>query len=517
MYQDVKQWREIRDRVLVDKCSKRQVVRDAGVSWGTLEKMLAYPFPPKHKREASVYSQTPAHRTRKYASDQEHTWHEVLDLLATANRDDTQTIIAAIASINPWQATSHDLTTLRTKLRNIGFGSKTTCHCCSRDWEPHQWMLRVMQKAESLSTIRDAVGDAYGLDILVEKARNGTLKERNRAFAVLTRLRHISLRVTERFLHSGSNAILKHWKTYSQDGVQRLFQRYRTLRPRKAEVEEIKQAVFSMLHSPPSAFNINRTTWTMKDLKTCLATKGIVLTRDTLREITGAAGYTWRKAKIVLTSNDPEYREKLEKIQKILSNLGKDERLFSIDEFGPFAVKMKGGRRLVGPGEYPSVPQFQKSKGCLILTGALELSQNQVTHFYSKKKNTEEMIRLLYVLLKQYKGCGKLYLSWDAASWHASNLLNETVDKLNSQSYRAEHGTPLVELAPLPASAQFLNVIESVFSGMARAIIHNSDYSSVEEAMAAIDRYFAERNEHFRQHPKRAGKKIWGKELVLQR
>jgi hypothetical protein len=57
-------------------------------------------------------------------------------------------------------------------------------------------------------------------------------------------------------------------------------------------------------------------------------------------------------------------------------------------------------------------------------------------------------------------------------------------------------------------------VIESAFSGMARAIIHNSDYQSADEAKAAIDRYFAERNEHFRQHPHRAGRKIWGKERV---
>jgi hypothetical protein len=32
------------------------------------------------------------------------------------------------------------------------------------------------------------------------------------------------------------------------------------------------------------------------------------------------------------------------------------ERVFSIDEFGPFAVKQQGGRRLVGPGEDTTVP-----------------------------------------------------------------------------------------------------------------------------------------------------------------
>jgi hypothetical protein len=49
---------------------------------------------------------------------------------------------------------------------------------------------------------------------------------------------------------------------------------------------------------------------------------------------------------------------------------------------------------------------------------------------------------------------------------------------------------------------------------MARAIIHNSDYASPQAAQKAIDRYFAERNDHFRRHPRRAGNRIWGKERV---
>ncbi len=47
---------------------------------------------------------------------------------------------------------------------------------------------------------------------------------------------------------------------------------------------------------------------------------------------------------------------------------------------------------------------------------------------------------------------------------------------------------------------------------MARAIIHNSDYKTLDDAKAAVDRYFADRTAHFAQHPRRAGAKIWGKE-----
>jgi hypothetical protein len=148
----------------------------------------------------------------------------------------------------------------------------------------------------------------------------------------------------------------------------------------------------------------------------------------------------------------------------------------------------------------------------MILTAALELSRNQVSHFYSRKKNTDEMIKMADLLRCQYRACSTIYLSWDAASWHMSKKLVAHLERINHQA--TVDGFPVLKLAPLPAGAQFLNVIESVFSGMARAIIHNSDYPSVEVARDAIDRYFDQRNEHFFKQPKRAGKTIWGKERV---
>jgi len=225
-----------------------------------------------------------------------------------------------------------------------------------------------------------------------------------------------------------------------------------------------------------------------------------------------AAGFRWRKAKVVLTSRDPEYRAKLDAIKKILSTLQEDEAFFSVDEYGPFAVKCKGGRKRVGPGEKYLIPQWQRSKGWTIITAALELSRNQVTHFYSLKKNTEEMIKMTDLLRDQYRNCRTIYLSWDAASWHVSKQLFAHLDGLNQ--FAARDGYPIVKTAPLPSGSQFLNVIESVFSGMARAIIHNSDYASLAAAKAAIDRYFADRNQYFSAYPKKAGGKIWKLERV---
>lgn len=146
------------------------------------------------------------------------------------------------------------------------------------------------------------------------------------------------------------------------------------------------------------------------------------------------------------------------------------------------------------------------------MTAAVELRTNQVTHFYSDKKNTEEMIKLLDIILVKYRHLDQVYLSWDAASWHISKKQFARVESINAMA--AATGGTQVGLAPLPAGAQFLSVIEAIFSGMARAVLHNSNYGSVNEAKSAIDRYLEERNEHYRQHPRRAGKKIWGKETI---
>jgi transposase len=375
------------------------------------------------------------------------------------------------------------------------------------------WVLRLLLGKVSLAGVRATVGDLPDLPLLYRAVRDGDCKRRKKALVALAHRRHIPPAEIAQTLRLTPKTVNRYLETYRTKGAKGLLDRA-SYRGGKVHNEEIRAAVLSLLHSPPSVHNINRTSWKLPDLRKVLEGQGIKLGIVTLRRIIRATGFRWRKARKVLTSNDPHYREKVDRITSILANLGPSERFFSIDEFGPFAIKMTGGLVLCDPDKVPVVPQYQKSKGSLIVTGALELSTNQVTHFYSTKKDTEEMIKLLDVLLVQYADCERLYLSWDAASWHDSNLFHERVAEVNSPQYRAAHHTPLVELAPLPTRAQFLNVIESVFSGMARAIIHNSDYQSVEEAKAAIDCYFRERNEYFLRHPKKAGRKIWGKERV---
>ncbi len=237
-----------------------------------------------------------------------------------------------------------------------------------------------------------------------------------------------------RFLRVGPQYLARLKSAYQARGID-WFGKHGHKGLRRYEMEPNKKAVFTILHAPPSAYGINRTTWTIKLIGKVMSKQGMLIGKNDLGKIIRNAGYRFCKAKKYLTSNDPDYMEKVAQITNILSNLKSDEKFFSVDEFGPFAVKMQGGWSYMKQEDVKIVPIIQKSKGTLIVTAALELSENQVVHFYSAKKNTSEMLKMLEMLLVRYADQACLYFSWDAASWHASKELYKRVDEINSPEW----------------------------------------------------------------------------------
>ncbi|MBF0547720.1 MAG: helix-turn-helix domain containing protein [Candidatus Riflebacteria bacterium] len=247
-----------------------------------------------------------------------------------------------------------------------------------------------------------------------------------------------------------SPRIVKRWiSEFNEGGVSALFPKEKRQQcPIQIEkIKERRNRIINLLHESPHLHQINRASWSFeaisKAYQFCHQEK---ISRSTISECIRAEGYGFRKAKKVLTSPDPDFREKVNEISRILSNLKADEKFFSVDEFGPFTVKLQGGRSFTKIGTYRTFPQWQKSRGKLILTGALELSKNQITHFYSEI-NTNEMLKLLEILLDQYHDQSCLYLSWDAASWHISGALKDRVSVLNNFVETGQRKPPKIVLA----------------------------------------------------------------------
>jgi len=350
--------------------------------------------------------------------------------------------------------------------------------------------------------------DPIELNNLLGIVRNGTLPERKKAATILARKRGIPNTMTAIVLHASPKTTRRYFKVYTEAGAAGLFSGRPRVRQPAKDAEKTNR-ILELLHCRPDSIGFNRMNWTQDDLiQAYEARHHETISRGTLARLIKKAGYGWRKARRVLTSPDPNYQEKMELLVTTLRSLKASEVFLFIDEWGPVQVRKRPGRAYRDKYSVPRIPRHQVSRGTVSLVAALSATTNQTTWMFVASKDTRSIVDLLEILYNQYHGASKLYVTWDAVAWHNSTVLTEWLDDFNEENKRETAG-PVIELVPLPTSAQFLNVIEGVLNGMSRAVIHNSDYKCTEDMKLAISRHFNQRNQHFQDHPKRAGSKIW--------
>ena len=394
--------------------------------------------------------------------------------------------------------------TLTRTLRDLGLHGAQSL--AERKADDLRWLTKLIRRIPPIERIEGDLENSDDLAELLEYARNGRPRRRKKAIVILAKKRGISDHTTASALGSSRNSIRRYFKSYCDKGLSVLFGPSSPRSDVQLADAEKTPRILELLHNTPRTFGINRTSWTHATLiKAYEAEYQQTLSRGVLCRLIKNTGYRWKKARRVLTSPDPDYREKVERALRVLLSLDPEEMFFFLDEWGPVQVKKRGGKAFRSATDAATIPRRQSPKGTVTFVAALSATTNQITWLFEACKGTSSMISLLELLSNQYYEKSRLYITWDAVSWHSSLELIEWLDTFN----RPSRGGPILELVPLPTSAQFLNVIEGVFSAMTKAVIHNSDYQSTREMQSAISQHFRERNAFFTAHPRRAGRKIW--------
>ena len=267
MYRDRAQWTKIRRRILVDQIPIRQVVRETGISRKTIRKMLASRWPQPYGPRSPGNSEPPPCTT-------------------------------SISRAHPTRRKPDK----RAEAKTLAF----------------DWMRSVLQKQIALSELRHQTGDPPELVQLLRRLYDGRLTDRNRSMVILANRHGLTSSVTCSFLGIDRHTCRGYLRRFGHAGVSGLFAQ-QTKSNRKFDNEAIKNAVFGLLHEPPSNYGINRTTWTIGHLSRTLRETRCPVGPGVIRKITRLAGYRWRKARIVLTSNDPAFSEKLDRVRSILA------------------------------------------------------------------------------------------------------------------------------------------------------------------------------------------------------
>jgi hypothetical protein len=173
---------------------------------------------------------------------------------------------------------------------------------------------------------------------------------------------------------------------------------------RLERMERRKKRLIEIIHHIPKYYNVNRSSWNLLSLAKVYTEQydDDKISHQLVSRSLKGAKYTIKKARRVLTSPDPEYREKVDNLLKTLHSLGPDELLFFIDELGPLKVRKYGGRIYAKVNDAPTYPQNQVGKGSVSLAGALSATTNQVTWKYIQSKDSKAMISFVEILYNQY-------------------------------------------------------------------------------------------------------------------
>jgi transposase len=186
-----------------------------------------------------------------------------------------------------------------------------------------KWMSALQHGGIESPDVPRGLVDHPDLPLLLDRLQNGRLRDRKRSMVILATRRGLRGTLVCKVLNISPAAYRRCLRVFEVCGASALFAR-RINPHRKFDSEVVKKALFAVLHQPPKSFGINRTTWKMADLSRVLRETGQPAGEDVIRKIIKMAGYRWRRAQVVLTSNDPEFSQKLGHIRSILSRLEAD-------------------------------------------------------------------------------------------------------------------------------------------------------------------------------------------------
>jgi transposase len=191
---------------------------------------------------------------------------------------------------------------------------------------------------------------------------------------------------------------------YGMEALHQTIAKKNRINVAKLEImEQQKKRLIEIIHHKPKYYDINRSSWSLASLANVYSKQySVKISSQAISKSLKEAQYTIKKARRVLTSPDPEYREKVDILLKTLNTLGPDELLFFIDELGPAKVRKYGGRIYSKITDTPTYPQNQIGKGSVSLAGALSATTNQMTWMYIEAKDSAAMISLAEVLFNQY-------------------------------------------------------------------------------------------------------------------
>lgn len=164
------------------------------------------------------------------------------------------------------------------------------------------------------------------------------------------------------------------------------------------------------------------------------------------------------------------------------------EVAFYLDEAGPYLVRPNPGQKWAEKAKPWRIPSFWKTRGKLVVFGALKANPGKVYHHIDQSKGCKVMLKFIQRLADLHRHMRKIYLIWDNAKAHEAKRLMDWIKRWNTK------GRVTFKILPLPTYSPWLNPIEPVFGDLHRKVIAGSNFRWPCNMANSIHKYFHQRN-----------------------
>jgi transposase len=175
--------------------------------------------------------------------------------------------------------------------------------------EAGRWILALSQGLYAEASLAAELKGLSHDDIatLLQCIESSTLRYRTRAIAILSHFKGIRVSTIASLLGISHSAVDNNIARFAKHGCKAVVSPFSS-NHKKINDADYKDAVFSILHAPPSSYGINRTTWRLRDIQLIMRKKGLGIAKNNISKIIRNAGYRYRKAKKVLTGTAQQNR-----------------------------------------------------------------------------------------------------------------------------------------------------------------------------------------------------------------
>jgi len=304
--------------------------------------------------------------------------------------------------------------------------------------------------------------------------------KRQRAMIVLASSTGMSAPQIAAVVRTDESHVRKVIHAFNHEGFASLDPDYRGGRPKKTTPQQ-RDRIVAVARARPDTQGVALTRWSLAKLAAHLATMGVVLCPEALRQVLNDAGLSHQRTRSWKWSPDPDFRPKAERVLGLYRAKPADGVVVCFDEMGPIGLIPHHGSGWA-PAKRPERLRatYSKNNGVRYLFGAYDVHADRLHGRLRAHKNAVEVLGFYRQIRMRYDPRLRIYLIADNLSTHKTPAIYDWAADSN------------VELVFTPTYASFLNRIECHFWAIGEFVIKNADYPdwhTLAKAMADHIRY----------------------------